>query len=86
MTGGGDRAGRGPHDQVLDKEFHHPALVDASVAQVGANLDFEALEASRAQAQVANDRDWYSQYFPSVSRARVEAFGGGAQSMGRKHA
>lgn len=37
-----------------------------------AELDFAALEASRAQAQVANDRDWASQYFPSVLRARLE--------------
>ena len=35
-------------------------------------LDFEALEASRAFAQVANDRDWAAQYFPSVLRARLE--------------
>ena len=36
-----------------------------------ATLDFGALEASRSQAQVANDRDWASQYFPSVARAKV---------------
>ncbi|HEY0504460.1 MAG TPA: carbon-nitrogen hydrolase family protein [Lysobacter sp.] len=36
-----------------------------------ATLDFAALEASRAHAQVANDRDWASQYFPSVARAKV---------------
>lgn len=39
-----------------------------------ATLDFAALEASRTQAQVANDRDWASQYFPSVARAKVSAF------------
>ena len=37
-----------------------------------AELDFAALDASRAQAQVANDRDWAAQYFPSVLRARLE--------------
>lgn len=37
-----------------------------------AELDVEALDASRAQAQVANDRDWAAQYFPSVLRARLE--------------
>ncbi|MEG2940891.1 MAG: hypothetical protein RR969_04825, partial [Thermomonas sp.] len=37
-----------------------------------AELDFDALEASRAQAQVANDRDWSAQYFPTVLRARLE--------------
>ncbi|GAA5079833.1 carbon-nitrogen hydrolase family protein [Lysobacter panacisoli] len=36
-----------------------------------ATLDFAALEASRAHAQVSNDRDWASQYFPSVARAKV---------------
>ena len=36
-----------------------------------ATLDFAALEASRMHAQVANDRDWASQYFPSVARAKV---------------
>ena len=37
-----------------------------------AELDFEALDASRTHAQVANDRDWPAQYFPSVQRARLE--------------
>lgn len=37
-----------------------------------AELDFDALDASRLQAQVANDRDWSSQYFPTIMRARVE--------------
>ena len=36
-----------------------------------ATLDFGALEASRAHAQVSNDRDWAAQYFPSVARAKV---------------
>lgn len=35
-----------------------------------ADLDFAGLESSRTGAQVANDRDWASQYFPSVMRAR----------------
>jgi predicted amidohydrolase len=43
-----------------------------------ADLDFEALEASRVQAQVANDRDWHAQYFPSVLRARLERADGHA--------
>lgn len=38
-----------------------------------ADLDFEALEASRAQAQVANDRDWPGQLRPQVTRARLDA-------------
>jgi predicted amidohydrolase len=40
-----------------------------------AELDFVALEASRARAQVANDRDWAAQYFPTVLRARLERAG-----------
>ena len=39
-----------------------------------ATLDFAALETSRVHAQVANDRDWASQYFPSVARAKVSRF------------
>lgn len=34
-----------------------------------ADLDFDALEASRAQAQVANDRDWPGQDAPALARA-----------------
>ena len=36
-----------------------------------ADLDFAALEASRAHAQATNDRDWASQYFPTIQRARL---------------
>lgn len=38
-----------------------------------ADLDFDALEASRAQAQVANDRDWPGQMKPGLAIARVES-------------
>ena len=41
-----------------------------------ADLDFAALEASRARAQVANDRDWMGQLRPGMLRARVEGFEG----------
>lgn len=37
-----------------------------------AELDFAALEASRAQAQVANDRDWPGQWHPALQHAVVE--------------
>lgn len=40
-----------------------------------ADLDFDALERSRADAQVANDRDWPGQLQPAIARARMEAFG-----------
>lgn len=36
-----------------------------------ADLDFDALEASRSNAQVANDRDWPGQGLPALLRARV---------------
>jgi hypothetical protein len=36
-----------------------------------AELDFDALEASRAVAQVANDRDWQGQGAPAIARAQV---------------
>lgn len=36
-----------------------------------ADLDFDALEASRAAAQVANDRDWMGQGAPDITRATV---------------
>jgi len=41
-----------------------------------ADLDFAALEASRARAQVANDRDWMGQGAPAIARARVEGWEG----------
>jgi predicted amidohydrolase len=37
-----------------------------------ADLDFDALDASRAQAQVANDRDWAGQHAPMLRHAHVE--------------
>ena len=36
-----------------------------------ADLDFDALEASRMRAQVANDRDWPGQAAPDIVRARL---------------
>ncbi len=37
-----------------------------------ADLDFEALDASREKAQVANDRDWPGQLKPGLAAAKVE--------------
>jgi predicted amidohydrolase len=54
-----------PHDGML-------VQTRGNEAWAVAELDFAALEASRAGAQVANDRDWPAQYFPSVLRARLE--------------
>lgn len=39
-----------------------------------AELDFAALEASRANAQVANDGDWAGQLKPGLRKAKVETF------------
>ena len=38
-----------------------------------ADVDVAALEASRASAQVANDRDWCGQRLPALATARVES-------------
>ncbi|KRD74723.1 carbon-nitrogen hydrolase family protein [Lysobacter sp. Root983] len=40
-----------------------------------ADLDFAALDASRAQAQVANDRDWAGQGAPAIERAALMEWG-----------
>ncbi len=44
-----------------------------------AELDFDALAASRRQAQVANDRDWPGQLAPALERATVAALQPAAQ-------
>jgi predicted amidohydrolase len=80
-------AGEAPWSPALDVNTGEAALIapmdvglphDGMIVQTRgdqhwavATLDFAALEASRAHAQVANDRDWASQYFPSVARAKV---------------
>ncbi|HWS77816.1 MAG TPA: carbon-nitrogen hydrolase family protein [Thermomonas sp.] len=84
-------AGEAPWSPALDANTGEAALIapmdvglpsDGMLVQTRgsdawaiAELDFAALEASRAQAQVANDRDWSAQYFPSVLRARLERAG-----------
>lgn len=87
-------AGEAPWSPALDTNTGEAALIapmdvglpaDGMIVQTRgqqrwaiATLDFAALESSRANAQVANDRDWSSQYFPSVARAKLVAFAGGA--------
>lgn len=84
-------AGEAPWSPALDTNTGEAALIapmDAGLPADGvlartrgdeawaiAELDFTALDASRAQAQVANDRDWAAQYFPTVLRARLERAG-----------
>ncbi|MDQ3205946.1 MAG: nitrilase, partial [Pseudomonadota bacterium] len=80
-------AGAAPWSPALDRNTGEAALfapMDAGLPADGvlaqtrgsqgwavATLDFAALDASRAVAQVANDRDWSSQYRPGVARARL---------------
>ena len=67
-----------PHDGIL-------AQTRGAQAWAIAELDVAALGASRAHAQVANDRDWAAQYFPTVLRARLERaddHGSGALAAG----
>lgn len=52
-----------PHDGML-------VQTRGAVHWAVADLDFDALEASRAHAQVTNDRDWRAQYFPTVQRVQ----------------
>ena len=81
-------AGEAPWSPALDTNTGEAALIapmdvglphDGILAQTRglqawaiAELDVAALDASRAHAQVANDRDWAAQYFPTVLRARLE--------------
>lgn len=81
-------AGEAPWSPALDVNTGESALIapmdvglpsDGMLVQTRgddgwaiAELDFAGLEASRAHAQVANDRDWPAQYFPTVQRARLE--------------
>ncbi len=80
-------AGEAPWSPALDMNTGEAALIapmDVGLPHDGmivetrgsqlwaiADLDFDALEASRVHAQVANDRDWASQYFPTIQRARL---------------
>lgn len=80
-------AGEAPWSPALDVNTGEAALYapmdvglpdDGIVARTAgdaewciADLDFNALEASRAAAQVANDRDWPGQGAPGIAHARV---------------
>ena len=79
-------AGEAPWSPVLDVNAGEAALIapmdvglphDGMLVQTRgampwavAELDIDGLDASRAQAQAANDRDWHAQYFPSVQRVQ----------------
>lgn len=81
-------AGEAPWSPALDANTGEAAIyapmdrgfpADGIVAQTRgeqawaiADLDFAAFEASRADAQVANDHDWPTQLAPAIARAKVE--------------
>ena len=81
-------AGEAPWNPALDVNTGEAAIyapmdvgfpADGVLASTGdggqwaiADIDLAALEASRAQAQVANDRDWRAQSLPALTQARVE--------------
>jgi predicted amidohydrolase len=59
----------------MDVGFPADGIVSVTEAPSGwayADIDVEALVDSRADAQVANDRDWPGQLAPSLLRAKVE--------------
>lgn len=80
-------AGDAPWTPVLDANTGHAAVIapmdagfpaDGMLAETGdadvwaiADIDVEALEASRGAAQVANDRDWPGQQRPALVCATV---------------
>ena len=83
-------AGEAPWSPALDINTGEAAVfapmdrgfpADGVVAQTAgdqawaiADLDLDALDRSRAGAQVANDRDWMGQLKPAVARAKLHAW------------
>ena len=82
-------AGEAPWSPALDINTGEAAVfapmdrgfpADGVVAQTAgdqawaiADLDLDALDRSRADAQVANDRDWMGQLKPPLARAKLQA-------------
>lgn len=83
-------AGEAPWSPALDINTGEAAIfapmdrglpADGVVAQTAddqvwaiAELDLDALDRSRADAQVANDRDWMGQLKPALARAKLQAW------------
>ena len=83
-------AGEAPWSPALDINTGEAAIfapmdrglpADGVVAQTTgdqvwaiAELDLDALDRSRADAQVANDRDWMGQLKPDLARAKLQAW------------
>ena len=60
----------------MDRGFPADGVVAQTAgdqAWVIADLDLDALDRSRADAQVANDRDWMGQLKPALARAKLQA-------------
>ncbi|MCH6484310.1 carbon-nitrogen hydrolase family protein [Pseudoxanthomonas sp. LH2527] len=60
----------------MDRGLPNDGVVAQTTGDQGwaiADLDVDALDRSRADAQVANDRDWMGQLKPALSRARLQA-------------
>jgi predicted amidohydrolase len=69
----GDHTGEAALIAPMDVGLPHDGMLvqtRGSMHWAAAELDVDALEASRAQAQATNDRDWAAQYFPSVQRVQ----------------
>ena len=84
-------AGQAPWSPALDQNTGEAAIyapmdvglpADGVVARTEgaerwglADVDLDALQATRVQAQVAVERDWPGQWRPDIARARVTRFG-----------
>ena len=69
-----------PESSAIFAPMDRGLPADGVVAQTVANqawaiadLDLDALDRSRAEAQVANDRDWMGQLKPALTRAKLQA-------------
>jgi len=59
----------------MDVGLPDDGILAASSGKAGwtyADIDLAQLDDSRAQAQVANDRDWRGQLAPSLLQAKLE--------------
>lgn len=68
----GEAAIYAPMDHGLPADGIVASTRGGDAAWAVADLDIAALDAGRAGAQVANDRDWHGQQRPSITRARLD--------------
>ena len=69
----GEAAVFAPMDRGLPADGVVAQTADDQVWAI-AELDLDALDRSRADAQVANDRDWMGQLKPALARAKLQAW------------